>query len=284
MIKLCAFADEASNDLQGQIEALKSNNIELLELRSIDGKNVLDFTNEDCAKYKKMLDENGIKVWSIGSPIGKVEIDSNFDEYLEKYERILDVAEFFDAKNIRGFSFYNAYGKGEEVIKRVTVFYQMAKDKDIDFCHENEKDIYGDTLERVLEIKDNVSGLKLIYDPANYLQCKQNATECLDKTIDRTKYFHIKDVDVKTDEVVPAGYGDGDIIGLVNKVKNREEVVFTLEPHLRVFPGYSSIDNTEMKNKFVFKNNTDSFNCAVKSIKEILVKCGLKEVKGGFVL
>ena len=38
MIKLCAFADEAESSLDGQIAALKRNDISYLELRSIAGK------------------------------------------------------------------------------------------------------------------------------------------------------------------------------------------------------------------------------------------------------
>ena len=38
----------------------------------------------------------------------------------------------------------------------------------LNIYHENEKDIYGDSLERVLELKQNVQGLKFVYDPANF--------------------------------------------------------------------------------------------------------------------
>ena len=43
MIKLCAFADEAAENLEGQISALNKNRIGYIELRSISGKNVADF-------------------------------------------------------------------------------------------------------------------------------------------------------------------------------------------------------------------------------------------------
>ena len=64
MIRLCAFSDEAGNSLKEQIEALKSNSISLMELRSID------ITIEEA---------KGISVWSIGSPIGKVDIEVEDD-------------------------------------------------------------------------------------------------------------------------------------------------------------------------------------------------------------
>ena len=67
---------------------------------------------------------------------------------------------------------------------------------------------------------------------------------------------------------------------LVAKMKG--DKVLTLEPHLAVFDAYASIDNTEMKHKFHFTSNNEAFDCAVKAIKEILVKAGYKEVTGGF--
>ena len=83
-LKLCAFADEAGSSIFEQIDALKRNNISAIELRSIDGKNVFDFTIEEANKYAQIFKENNIEVWSMGSPIGKVDITINFDEYLLK--------------------------------------------------------------------------------------------------------------------------------------------------------------------------------------------------------
>lgn len=53
MIKLCAFADEAGKSLQEQIEALKRNNINLIELRGIDGENIADISEEKGCKLRQ---------------------------------------------------------------------------------------------------------------------------------------------------------------------------------------------------------------------------------------
>ncbi len=70
-IYLSAFADEASKNFSGQLEALKRNNIGLIEVRSADGKNVSAFTLDEAKRYREMMDANGIKVWSVGSPVAK---------------------------------------------------------------------------------------------------------------------------------------------------------------------------------------------------------------------
>ena len=60
MIELCAFADEAASGLKEQISALKENGIKYLELRSIDGKNVLSFTDAEIKKYSEELKKAGV--------------------------------------------------------------------------------------------------------------------------------------------------------------------------------------------------------------------------------
>ena len=280
MIQLCAFADEAESSLEGQIAALKRNGISYLELRSIAGKNVKDFSLEEAKAYAKSLTENGIAVWSIGSPIGKVGIDVDINGYMKDLKHVCELANIFGTTRIRMFSFFHAVEKREKVMEYLQKMADCAKEYGVELYHENEKDIYGDVLDRVLDIMQSVNGLKYIYDPANYLQCEEPAEKTLATLIDKTDYFHIKDVIVATGELVPAGYGDGHIDELVAKMKG--DKVLTLEPHLAVFDAYASIDNSEMKHKFHFTSNNEAFDCAVKAIKEILAKAGYKEVTGGF--
>ena len=44
MIKLCAFSDEYSSNLDEQIKCLKLNNIKYMEIRGINEKNILDIS------------------------------------------------------------------------------------------------------------------------------------------------------------------------------------------------------------------------------------------------
>lgn len=281
MIKLSAFSDEAGNGIEEQISALKRNGIALMELRSIDGKNVAEFTEEESKSYQKELEENGISVWSIGSPLGKVDIDVDFTEYCKKVRHVCKLANIFKTSRIRMFSFFNAYSEEEKVFAYLREMVKIGKEYGVDMCHENEKDVFGDTAERVLKIMQNVEGLKYIYDPANYLQCGQSADETLAIFHSKTDYFHIKDVISETGELVPAGYGDTKIKELIAKIDS--EKVLTLEPHLMEFDAYKSIDNTEMKHKFTFANGQEAFDAAVTALKNILKELNYKEGEGEFV-
>lgn len=280
MIKLCAFSDEASGSLEGQIAALRRNGISYMEIRNVDGKNIKDITPERAREIKQILDENQIKVWSIGSPIGKVDIDTDIDEYMQVVCHILEIAKILECDRIRMFSFFKAYDKSEKVMEYLRKMVEKADSYNIKLCHENEKDIYGDTAERNLQILENVPGLYYIYDPANFLQVGEDAKKTLSLLADKAEYFHIKDVISKTGQLVPAGEGDGRISELIEGIDS--DKVLTLEPHLTIFAGYAAIDSTEMKNKYTFESNDAAFDAAVVALKGLLANAGYKETEGGF--
>ena len=281
MIYLSAFSDEAARDLKGQIEALQRNGISYMEIRAVDGKNATTMTLEEAEEIYKELEKNGIKVWSVGSPLGKVGIDVDFDnDYAPVVRHVCQIAKILKTDKIRMFSFHKAYEQKEKVFENLRKMVAIAKEYGVELYHENEKKVYGDTVARVLEIMENVDGLKYVYDPANYLQTDERAEDSLNALHDKTDYFHIKDVVAETGELVPAGYGDGMIEALVRRIDG--DKVLTLEPHLKIFDAYKSIDDEEMKHRFHFENNGEAFDTAVNALKNVLKKAGYKEVKGGF--
>lgn len=284
MIRLSAFADEASPSLDGQIEALLRNGIGYVDVRSVEGKNVLDFTLEEAAEYNARLRAAGIRVYSIGSPIGKVEISCDFDEYLKKAEHICKLAGAFETDKIRMFSFFEAYEEEEKVVEYLTALVSVANKYGVKLYHENEKKIFGDTAERTARILDRVPGLHSIYDPANFVEVGEDMDLALNLLHARTEHFHIKDVIRATGELVPSGYGDGKIRELVRRISpDCPEMVLTLEPHLAIFAGYAAIDSTEMKNKFTFSSNGEAFDAAVNALKNVLSEVGYVEENGGYI-
>ena len=64
---------------------------------------------------------------------------------------------------------------GERVGGYLNEMAETAERFGVTLYHENEKEIYGDRSERVLEIMKNVKKLKYVYDPANYLQVGEEA-------------------------------------------------------------------------------------------------------------
>ena len=80
MAKLSVFADEVTEDFPGQVQYLVRQNVPCIELRFINQKNIMDLTEPELSEAKKMIDDNGLSVSAIGSPIGKVKIDEPFDK------------------------------------------------------------------------------------------------------------------------------------------------------------------------------------------------------------
>ena len=283
MIRLSAFADEYDNSLEGQIAGLKKNGVSLLEIRNINGKNVMELTDEEAKAIRARLDEEGIKVWSIGSPIGKKDIALPEEVHLADARRGCELARILGAENIRVFSFYNVPENNarDKMISLLKKFVEIGNEYGMRMCHENDKGLYGDNLARTKDVLDNVPGLYSVYDPANFLQVGEKSADTLEALADKAYYFHIKDVVAETGELVPAGYGDGNLKGLVDRIVG--DKVLTVEPHLKIFAGYVLNDSTVLKTKFRFETNVEAFDAAVAAIKKILVEAGYKEEKGAFV-
>ncbi len=274
------FADEISPNLDEQISTLNEIDVKYMELRSVDKINVGDFTQRLAKKIKKKLDENGIKVSAIGSPIGKINITDSFDKHFKKFKKVVELAKIFETKYIRMFSFYIEKDADyeqyfEEVIARLTKFVEYAKENDIILLHENEKGIYGDTPERCKKIFDKLycENFRCTYDPANFVQCGCDTAKAFDLLAPYVEYMHIKDARLSDGLVVPPGQGDGQIKTLMEKLSAKNYNGFiSLEPHLKKFAGLEALENGE--NLSIDENSefdgATAFKLAHKCLSEII--------------
>lgn len=281
MIRISAFSDEASEDLTGQIAALKRNGLSLTDVRGINGVNIGAMDVRDAREHARRLAGEGIGVWCIGSPIGKCPVTDEEKNIKDGLSKIANLAHVFGCDKIRIFSFFDAYNDGQRVCDLLSGLVSDAEKEGVTLYLENEKGVYGDTVERVRYILSRVKGLKSIYDPANYVQVGENAAEAYDLVGRNADFWHIKDVVAQTGEIVPAGMGDGHIESVIDGVKG--DAVFTLEPHLMEFVGYGGIDDTVLKNRFTFDSNADAFDCACRTLKALIESRGYAPEGGGFV-
>lgn len=275
---LSAFADEIDPSLQKQIEVLKRNDVSYIELRSIDGKNVSDFSNDYAQEVKKIMDGSGIGVSAIGSPIGKIHFGDDFNAHFDKFKHVAELAELFGTKYIRLFSFYPPAGKDivpyrEEVISNLQKMVDYVKNSDLVLLHENEKDIYGDVASRCLDVLSAVNSPKLraTFDPANFVQCGQKVfPEAYDLLKPYIEYVHIKDAMFDSGKVVPAGHGDGEVKKLLDALKKDNFNGFlSLEPHLGDFKGFADLEE-DSANKFEEKSDEHKFELALSSLRALL--------------
>lgn len=275
--ELSAFADESSNSFHGQIDALKRNGLSCLEIRNLDGKNVTELTAAEAKSLARILEDNGLKIWSIGSPIGKIGIDDDFAAHMDLYRHALDLAGEFGAANIRLFSFFMSKDKDPEnyrslVLERMAQFASVAKQYGVTPCHENEKGIYGDIAKRCLEIHEAVPELKAVFDPANFVQCGQDTLQAWEMLHPFVHYMHIKDA-LPNGSVVPPGMGSGNVAALLKKYKTQGGQVLSLEPHLYDFVGLKALEQEgeeSVVGSMSFTTAEEAFDYAAITLKKIL--------------
>ena len=274
-LQLCAFADEAGNKLEEQIAALAENGIPYLELRGVNGKNVVQLTDEEAADITARLAEHGLRVWSLGSPAGKSKLSEDFAGEKARFERLLRIADITGARCIRLFSFFGADDSDacfDEVCRRLSGFLEMAQGHSVVLCHENEKGIYGDTAERCLKLHRALPQLGCVFDPANFMQCGVDTLDAWALLEPYINYMHIKDC-AKDGHVVPPGTGVGHIAELVERFSKRGGGVMTLEPHLQEFIGLADLEQEGDKSVvggIAFESARAAFDCAVNAIRPMM--------------
>jgi sugar phosphate isomerase/epimerase len=246
MLRLAAFADEISPNLDIQIANCKKHGVTHFELRGVAGKNVLDFDKSMRADIKKKLSDNGLGVVGIGSPIGKVKLSEPFEPHFERFKIAVELAEFFDAPFIRIFSYYEAFPHGrKEVIRRMQKKVEYVQRYRPVLIHENEKDIYGERGAQCLDLHRNVDSPKFraAFDFANFVQAGENPLDNWPLLKPYTVHIHIKDALMGSGKVVPAGEGDGHVAEILKDAYTSGYRGFlSLEPHLAAasqFSGFS---------------------------------------------
>ena len=83
--------------------------LELGQLRQLQTDrliNLISYLGEKSEFYKRKFDEAGIKVSSIGSPIGKIGIDDDFTTHLILFKHVMQLAMIFESPYVRLFSFF----------------------------------------------------------------------------------------------------------------------------------------------------------------------------------
>jgi sugar phosphate isomerase/epimerase len=238
---LSGFADEISPDLSEQLATLAAESISRLELRSVWSTNVADLDAAQLASLRRGLDDAGVAVSAIGSPIGKIDLDAPLEPELERMRRVADIAGELSTSIVRVFSFFlppsgSPERHRQQVIDRMGALTRIAEGRGLVLAHENEKDIYGDTPQRCADLIAGVGSpaLRATFDAANFVQCGVAPhAEGYDLIRPYLVYLQVKDALAATGQVVPAGQGDGQVRQTLGALRDSGfEGYVSLEPHL----------------------------------------------------
>lgn len=245
---ISGFADEAANEktIEQQFSVFAALGLQYYTVRFVDAgngiKNVMELGKSEIATLRRLANEYGLNVSSIGSPIGKVkllDVDDGtqnryvpFKQYLEKdVKRACEVAHAFETKLIRGFSFYHPKGADpwehmNQVVDQLGQIAEMCHRSDLTFGLEVEANLVGQTGELLKDIHRQVDhpAMTLIFDAANVVVQGFSPDEVFNQYLAMKKglgWLHIKDyrhpkpaqrvghVDEETlKHFVPANLGD----------------------------------------------------------------------------
>ena len=220
MIILSGFADESALEktIDQQFSAFAALGLKYFSIRFVDVgngvKNVMQLDDTEVEHVLRRMDDYGLRVSSIGSPIGKVKLldvedgTSNqyfpFEEYLEtSVRRACELAQRFNSQLIRGFSFYHPVGTSaedhiSEAADRLKMICQVCDDFDLTFGLEVEANLVGqnaDNLKKIFELV-NHPALSLIFDGGNLVTQGYTTSEIVEQfkvMLPMIGWIHIKD-------------------------------------------------------------------------------------------
>lgn len=273
---LSAFADEADQDMDRQIAALQEARIKSVDLRNVDGINIVDLPLDHARRVRKKLDDAGVSVCMYGSPIGKIDLADDFETDCKRLTHLGALKEIFGARAVRLFSYFNkkAGASPQEwkarSIERLTALVELAEKLDLVLYHEHEPGVYGGDLPTVRVLRDELhllhpSRFKLIFDFDNFNQAGHDVWACYQELKDVVGAIHLKESRRQPDGAfmhVPAGQGDGQIEKILRDLASRGwQGSLTLEPHLARSPAVLATGPHGQANQFLA--DLSPFDCFV---------------------
>lgn len=274
--KIAAFGDEISSNLLTQVSVVMEHDISNLDIRSVNNKNVLDFSYEDIDYIKGILDNKSIGVSSIASPIGKSSIDTPISEIKKQLTKAIYVSKSLDCRTIRIFSFYSdesTYNSQLEknVTEKLKMMTDIAGEKDILLSLENEKKTIADNPIITRQLLETIGSdnLSVVFDFANYIRSGLNTMEAFHLLRKYITAFHMKDALYEKDIVVPCGLGDGNLREILHLLFEEDfSCWFSIEPHLKHYFGLK-INETEC-GELKGYDSVDMFSVAYLACKKLI--------------
>lgn len=276
MIRISAFSDEVSPAVEEQIAYLRRVGVKWMEVRFVDGRNVTTLSEEEARALRRRLDEAGIGVSAVASPIGKYPVDAPFGPHLELFRHTVRLAGILGTRLIRVFSFYAPEGGciddcRDAVVERLGRLAAELEGTDIRMAHENEARIFGHSAANCVALAEGVASdrMTLAYDPANFVwgeAIADNVESCWPLMASRVEHVHIKDWKLGSRDLgsLP-GDGDAQIGRLFEELARRRYDGFvTLEPHM------------SSGGQFGGETSPAQFDAALARVRGFCERCGLE--------
>ncbi|MEL6270831.1 MAG: TIM barrel protein, partial [Chloroflexota bacterium] len=182
---------------------------------------------------------HNISVSGLGSPLGKVAIDSPMEHEIAKLNRLVEICGVLDVNAIRIFAYYPT-GKPDEAlsqsVERIQQLVDTAEANDIILMLENDENLVADIPSRCLHILQTINNphLRLAWDAANFITSgvANPVTGHFAQLKDYIGVIHIKDGRAKDGSRRAAGEGDAEVSLLLQKLaEDGYSGYLAVEPH-----------------------------------------------------
>ncbi len=293
---LTGIADEAGAPLEAQIRATQALGWSCLEARNVEVPgfpkgNIHDIPDAAFDVVVEKLAAAGLRIDCFGSAIanwGK-KIDEPFDSSLAEARRAIPRMQRLGTKFIRIMSFAireSGDQMAAERFRRLRELTQMFLDAGLQPVHENCMNYGGMGWTFMLELLEQVPGLKVVFDTGNPVMNddrtklapwpKQDAWEFYSHVKEHVVHVHVKDAiwdPAKKDAVYTyPGEGQGKVKAILTDLLARGyDGGISIEPHLAVVFHDASVKSTAERQ---FETYVEYGRRLVKMLDEI--RAGLK--------
>ena len=209
-----------------------------MDVRTVNGHNVLDLSDALLKEIKIHCEDASIKVQCVGSPINKVDYSpENRIAEVEKLKRAIHAAKILETSRIRLFSPVASWEERKGVLEWMGQMAEIASNADIGLLHENDAKFFGayPSQEKWLLEQLPRETVKAAFDFSNAVMIGFDPMDDFYSWIlPLTDTLHMKDFSRVQNQVVACGEGDGKILEFLTKAFQAGwSGALTLEPHLK---------------------------------------------------
>lgn len=254
---LSGFTDEASDTLEGQIAVCRELGWTGIDLRTVDGYNIVDLPEARFTELVTGLSAADLRVVSFGSRIANWSrsLHDPFEQDLDDLDRAIPRMRTLGVPFLRVMSYRppedpDAPEVSREIIRRLRLLAARAEDAGIVLTHENCETWGGLSYEHTLQLLEGIDSpaFKLVFDTGNPPATidhrddaapgtRQDALEFYRQVRQAVVHVHIKDARVDDNNVVYTwpGEGSGRIPEILTELReNGYDGPFSIEPHMAV--------------------------------------------------
>lgn len=258
-MELSAITDEISMDFEYALDVMQEYGLKTAELRSMWDSSIVDLSDDQLVKAKSALKSRGMTVCGIASPFYKCDLHAtetgavgpthqatarSREQQMALLDKCIRLAEMFDTKIIRVFSFWRKGEMTEEIEKEIAQAYEeplaRAEKAGIILALENEHSCYLGTGEETVRVLRRVNSptLRAVWDPGNEYAAggKIPYPGGYEAIKDFIIHVHVKDAVWEDGKAKFVRIGDGDIdyAGQFRALKaDGYDGIISLETHYR---------------------------------------------------